>query len=200
MRTLRQLIALAILACLFSPAMAHDLKEHMEKSKARIQIFEEGKTQFRDAQIFDQTGATLNFVSDLTSGKRFVITSFYTSCESYCPVYHALFQSLQSEFPKHGLADVQLISVSVDPVRDDVDALSKLASELEIKSGWTLVSGEPREMQGLVRSLGFPRGVPEDHPPMFLVGDKTGRIVRILEIPEIENIINLFAQTENQGE
>jgi protein SCO1 len=178
--------AMVVLLLAAPPIRAHDVNG----SDQIPQVFEEEPVIIYDAPVFDQNGRDMNFLSDAIGEKSIVLTFFYARCPTFCPAYHAVFQSLQAEIKKSDVKNVRLISVSIDPQNDSKKVLKELAGKLEANGDWLMISGSPKEMQILLKSLGLPRGKPEDHPPMFLVGNpKSGKLTRYVQIPQIDDIL-----------
>lgn len=79
---------------------------------------------FADVPLLDQDGRELRLKDDLV-GDRIVVMGFvYTSCTTVCPVISAILQKLQKQLGERAGGDVQLISLSIDPLRDTPSAFT----------------------------------------------------------------------------
>jgi protein SCO1/2 len=121
-----------------------------------------------DVTVVDQNGTKRRFFTDLVKGRTVVINFIYTSCTTVCPTMGATFVRLQELL---GRRDVALISVSVDPLTDTPQRLSAWSRRLDARPGWTLVTGEKREVDKLLKALGVFTPDRVSHTPTVLVGD-----------------------------
>ena len=127
-------------------------------------------TRIPDAQVFDQNGRQLNFYSDLIKGKTVAINFIFTTCTTICPPLTATFRRVQQEAAARGM-DVQLISVSVDPVTDTPERLRDYAAKFKAGPGWTFVTGDKALVDSILASLGAAVSNKNDHTPMILIGN-----------------------------
>ena len=131
-------------------------------------------SQIPDSQVLDQNGKRLNFYSDLIKDKTVAINFIFTTCTNICPPLTATFRRVQQELGKTG-PNVTLISVSVDPTIDTPQRLHDFAAKFNAGPGWTFVTGEKAEIDGLLKALGVAVAYKNDHTPLILIGnDKTG--------------------------
>jgi cytochrome oxidase Cu insertion factor (SCO1/SenC/PrrC family) len=127
-------------------------------------------TKIPDAQVFDQNGKQLNFYSDLIKGKTVAINFIFTTCTTICPPLTATFRRVQQDAAARGL-DVQLISVSVDPVTDTPERLRDFAAKFKAGPGWTFVTGDKAVVDSVLAALGAAVSDKNDHTPMILIGN-----------------------------
>jgi protein SCO1/2 len=106
-----------------------------------------------DVNVVDQNGRPLHFYRDLISQKVVVLAFFFTRCQDACPtVAHTLIH-LQTALGDRLGREVSFVSVSIDPKHDTPEALAAWAKKYDIKTGWTLVTGRPDEMNRLIHSF-----------------------------------------------
>jgi cytochrome oxidase Cu insertion factor (SCO1/SenC/PrrC family) len=128
-----------------------------------------------DATVYNQNGRRLNFYTDLVKGKVVAINFIFTTCTTICPPLTATFRRVQSELGAHAGRDVELISVSVDPVTDTPERLFDFAAKFKAGPGWTFVTGDQAEIDSLLRAFGVAVANKNDHTPTILIGnDATG--------------------------
>src|SRR5689334_15702143 len=127
-------------------------------------------TRIPDAQVFDQDGRQLNFYKDLIKGKTVAINFIFTTCTTICPPLTATFRRVQQETAARGV-DVQLISVSVDPVTDTPERLRDYAAKFKAGPGWTFVTGDKAMVDSVLAALGAAVSNKNDHTPMILIGN-----------------------------
>jgi cytochrome oxidase Cu insertion factor (SCO1/SenC/PrrC family) len=134
---------------------------------------------FPDVELLDQDGRKVNFYTDLVRGKTVAINFIFTTCTTICPPLGATFARVQKELGERVGRDVQLISVSVDPLTDTPERLKAWGAKFKAGPGWTLVTGTKPQVDELLRSLGAGVASPADHTPAVLVGnDATGQWTR----------------------
>jgi len=123
-----------------------------------------------DAEVSDQNGNALNFYSDLIKGKVVAINFIFTTCTTICPPLTATFRRVQEDAKARGL-DVQLISVSVDPVTDTPERMRDFASKFKAEPGWAFVTGDRAQIDSVLKALGAAVSNKNDHTPMILIGN-----------------------------
>ena len=103
--------------------------------------------QLIDFSLTDRTGRSVT-QSDLT-GKILVVDFLYTSCSLTCPVVNrcmAQIQQLTTNQP-----DVKLVSLTVDPRDDTVDALAKYSERFGADTNrWLLLTGDKATLYDLI--------------------------------------------------
>jgi protein SCO1 len=124
-----------------------------------------------DTAVLDQNGRKLNFYTDLVKGKTVIINFIFTTCTTICPPLTATFRRVQQELGERAGRDVHLISISVDPTIDVPERLKEFAAQFKAGPGWTFVTGNRLEIDGLLKALGAAVADKNDHTPMILVGN-----------------------------
>jgi len=123
-----------------------------------------------DVRVYDENGNALRFYSDLVKGKTVAINFIFTTCTTICPPLTATFRRVQQDLTERG-ADVRLISISVDPSVDTPERLHEFATKFKAGPGWTFVTGDPSQINSLLRVLGAAVADRNDHTPMVLIGN-----------------------------
>ncbi len=90
--------------------------------------------QIPDVFVRDQTGRTLRFYTDLVKGKTVAIDFIFTTCTTTCPLLSANFRKVQEGLAGSVARDVQLISISVDPLTDIPERLQAFAAERNVSA------------------------------------------------------------------
>jgi protein SCO1/2 len=164
-------IAMLLLAIV--PGRAHDMA-HMHQ-QATPQPLQQPAAMLPDVPVLDQDGKHLNFYSDLVRGRTVAIDLVYTSCTTFCPMLTANFRMVQQELGARIGKDVELISITIDPVTDTPAKLKEFSAQFEPGPGWTFVTGALPDIAKLLDKLGQPLGNPDDHTPLVLIhNDKIG--------------------------
>ena len=125
-----------------------------------------------DVELLDQHGRKVRFYSDLVRGKTVAVNFIFTTCTTVCPPLGATFARVQRELGERAVRDVQLISISVDPVTDTPERLKAWGEKFKAGPGWTLLTGEKSQVDELLRALAASSARREDHTPTVLVGNE----------------------------
>lgn len=139
-----------------------------------------------DVAVLDQDGRNHNFYADLIKDKVVIINFVFTTCRAICTLSGANFSKLQTLLGERLGHDVFLISISTDPETDSPEKLKTWSKRFKAKAGWILITGQPKEIDGLLRVLkgdGLDKGY--HVPSLFMVNDakKTHRRAYGLEEP-----------------
>jgi protein SCO1/2 len=117
-----------------------------ENSPPRL-ISPDHPRQLVDFSLTDRTGR--NVARSELGGKILVVDFLYTSCSLTCPVVNkcmAQIQELTTNQP-----DVKLISLTVDPRDDTVDALEKYGERFGADTNrWLLLTGDKTALYDLI--------------------------------------------------
>ena len=156
--------------------------------------------KFEKVVDFEFTNQDNKLINNATlKDKVYVLEFFFASCPTICPKMHKSMLKIQNEF--YGNPNFNLISVTIDPKRDTVEALKKYAEENNSTSknwhfltgdkdiiyefankGFKLYAGENEEVEG-----GF------DHSGLFALVDKDGFIrSRTVTTGENENPLKFY--------
>ena len=145
-----------------------------------------------DVAVVDQDGRRLRFHTDLVRGKTVAINFIFTTCVTVCPPLAATFRRVQQTLGARA-ADVQLISVSVDPVTDTPERMKAFLAKFKAAPGWSFVSGEKHDIDALLKALGAFAADKNDHTPMLLVGnDAAGHWTRTYGLAKPSEIIKVI--------
>lgn len=140
-----------------------------------------------DAALVDQNGAPISL--GVYRGHRVALTFIYTRCPlpEFCPLMDRHFASVQKTIASTpALADVRLISVTLDPAFDTPAVLKPYAKRRGADPKvWSFVTGEPAE----VNRFGSQLGIYIEHNPQnptdithnlrTVVIDTEGRLVKV---------------------
>lgn len=134
-----------------------------------------GLSRIPDVELVDQHGQPVNFYSDLVQGKVVAMNFIFTTCTTICSPMGAIFGKLQRDL---GDRDVQLISVSVDPVTDTPERLKAWSERFGAQPGWTLVTGDKTRVDELLKALQVFTPDFRDHSPTVLIGNDPAGVWR----------------------
>jgi len=110
---------------------------------------------FPNVILRTQDNKKVRFYDDLIKNKIVTINFFYAKCEGVCPLITANLVRVQKLLGKRVGRDVFMNSITLKP-EEDTPAMFKEYEEMHrIGPGWNLLTGEPKDIELLRRSLGF---------------------------------------------
>ncbi len=163
-------------AMLGPPALAHKGVDHTASTQPSTQArsrIPRSKLEIPDAHLLTQEGQPVRFYSDMVRGKTVAINFIYTNCAVTCPVLGLNFVALNKRLGERAGKDVFLISVSVDPVADTPAKLKAWGEKIGAGKGWTLLTGDKREVDQVLKSLEVYVADKQDHTSFILMGNET---------------------------
>ncbi|WP_350598350.1 SCO family protein [Pseudomonas sp. 65/3-MNA-CIBAN-0223] len=170
------LLTLGLLAAGIGQAMAHSADEHAgHDMPARSATSESAQVKFADVALVDQTGKAVRLEPDLVSNKIVVMSFIYTSCTTVCPVVSSIMGKVQKQLGARVGTEVQLVSISIDPQRDDAKRLNEYARSFQNGPGWSWLTGSTQSVAETLKGLGTFNGDLKSHAPLILVGDGNSR-------------------------
>lgn len=125
-----------------------------------------------DVQVTDHEGRRLRFGSELVKGRTVLVNFIFTGCTSVCSPLTAIMKETQAQLTAAGKADVQIVSVTVDPLNDTPERLRAYAAGIGAGGPkWRFVTGSRASIDAILKGFGVPLGGNlEDHTPMVFVG------------------------------
>ena len=144
-----------------------------------------------DARLIDSRGVERRFVQDI-AGDRVVVLSFmFTTCETLCPVTNAILAALQARLDVETLANVVIVSVSIDPVRDDLSRLARSAAAFGAGDHGLFVGGAGADR--VSSAFGMRPADIAFHDPVVFVGRADLELfTRSLALPEPEALLQMI--------
>ena len=150
------------------------------------------KLSIPEAQVLDQDGRTQKFYADLVKDKVVIINFIFTTCKVTCPLSGANFSKLQTLLGERLGRDIFLISVSTDPATDSPEKLKAWGERFKAKAGWTLITGESKEVARLLRALKGDGLDKEYHvPALYMVNDAKRTHRRVFGLEDPARVIKL---------
>ena len=105
-----------------------------------------------DASWTNDAAATVKLAA--LRGKPVVLAMFFAQCEYACPVLVNDIKRLLATMPETARAGVQVVLVSFDTARDTPEALKAFRERMTLDAQWTLLRGQPTDVQELAMLLG----------------------------------------------
>lgn len=144
-----------------------------------------------DTAFVDQSGQPLALT--WLDGRTSVVTFVYTRCPlpEFCPAIDSRFRALQQEIARASagseLAEVRLLSVTIDPAFDTPDVLKAHSARLEAQpETWRFVTAAPDAIAAFGRQFGLDvrqngTGAADiEHNLRTIILDRNRRIVEML--------------------
>ncbi|NOT29089.1 MAG: SCO family protein [Planctomycetes bacterium] len=150
------------------------------------------RARIPDVVLLDQDGREVRFYSDLVRGKRVLMNAIYTTCSGTCPAQTSIFTSVQRHLKQRPeLADVQLISVSLDPLQDRPARLKEFAEKYGAQPGWAFLTGSKENVQAVLEAMDLYAAVPEQHTPICALGNEpTGVWMKLVNLATPDEIVS----------
>ncbi|MEQ8766926.1 MAG: SCO family protein [Planctomycetota bacterium] len=149
------------------------------------------ETDIPDVELVDQHGRTHRFYSDLIQGKLVLMNAIYTSCAGTCPMQTSIFSSVQKHLGDRVGQDVQMISVSLDPLNDKPSRLKMFAEKYGAKPGWIFLTGDKEDVRIALEAMDLYAPNPEDHTPICALGnDDTGVWMKLINLSSPDEIVS----------
>ena len=137
-------------------------------------------------------GRQLRFYTDLLQGKVVLINSFFSSCTDSCPAMAGTLARVQDWLADRLGKEVNIISISVDPVSDTPPVLKQYAQRFKARPGWSFLTGNPRDVNLVLQKLGQYVDAREDHLNVFIIGnERTGLWKKAFGLARPGDIINV---------
>lgn len=188
-------IACLIGALAGGAAMAHDMHQHQGAAPAPGAVTVRGL----DTTLLDQDGRAVHLKRDVIGRKIVVVDFVYTSCTTVCPMASAMFADLQTRLGDRVGRDVELITITVDPVRDTPAQLKAHALKFQTGPGWTWLTGSPVAVNDVLKGMGAYAADFTQHPLMVLVGDgATGGWTRFSGLPDPQRLAEHVRRLDQQ--
>lgn len=148
------------------------------------------QVKLKDLELITQDGETVRFVSDVIGDHIVVMDFVYTTCTTVCPVLSAVLGQVQGKLGDRQGKEVVLVSVTVDPIRDNPQRLKAYAAKHKAGEGWVWLTGPKTAVDDVLDGLGAYAPDFENHPAMVLVGDgRTGEWSRFFGFPSADRLM-----------
>ncbi|HEX3584656.1 MAG TPA: SCO family protein [Candidatus Angelobacter sp.] len=144
-----------------------------------------------DIEVVNQDGRHVRFNSEVVEGRIAIVTGFFTTCSSMCPITQEKLSQVAKLLGSRLGKDVVIVSVSVDPQNDTPDRMKDWGEKFHIGPGWTLLTGNPAEVDTLLKSLGLSVPLPQRHQSALMVGSTASGWVRISSWASAEKLVKL---------
>ncbi len=132
---------------------------------------EKARSYFTDLPVIAQDGIERRFFSDILDNKVVLIYLFFTNCDGTCPVINQKLASVQTLLGDLLGDRINLISITTDPTHDTPSVVKGYSENFSPRSGWLFLTGEPGNIETIVRKLGHDSPDPKTHVTYLMVGN-----------------------------
>ena len=172
-RSHSRLIALGLAAALLTggraPAADTPAKDHCAAA-AKPSPFRRSQAEYAlpEVTLRDQAGRPVP-IRDLERVSGPLAVNFiFTTCTTICPVMTATFAQMRRELGPE--ADrIRLVSISIDPEHDSPAVLAGYAERFGAPSTWSFLTGNPKEVEQVLRSFDAWSASKTGHRPITLL-------------------------------
>ena len=126
-----------------------------------------------DIALVDQGGRATTLREAIGTDKPVLVNFIFTTCTTICPVMSAGMSQLLSNLGTRR-DEVRIVSISIDPERDTVDALRAYAARYHAAPSWRFLTGTSASVEAAQRAFGSYRGGKNNHAPGTFVRPATG--------------------------
>jgi protein SCO1/2 len=121
-----------------------------------------------DIPLIDQAGRATTLSSVLDTEQPVLVNFIFTTCTTVCPIMTRSFAQLRETLgPERD--SVRLVSISIDPEQDTVEALRAYGERYGAGEGWRLLTGSREAVVAAQRAFGAYRGDKMSHTPATYV-------------------------------
>lgn len=133
-------------------------------------------------------------------GRWSAVQLMFAGCSAVCPLQGALFADLQAALAAAQQRNVQLLSLSIDPLADDPAALGAWLKRFGAQAQWQAASPLPAELDRMLDALGRQGIAPGDrHSAQVMLFDPQARMVwRTGDLPPPDEVLAALRALQRQ--
>jgi len=171
-------VVMLLLACLafFAPPQAFAGETSESDPHAHHKKMMSESTYRRTLHEYDlgdigvtKADAVETMLDDLMSREKPVMVHFiFTTCTTICPVQAATFAQVQRQLGDEA-AEVQMVSVSIDPEYDTPERLAEYAKKFHAGPQWDFITGTSEQMIAVQKAFDAYEGNKMNHRPLTLI-------------------------------
>ncbi len=162
--------------------MTYYYKVSREQPKT-LPVLGEGDHRVRSFSFTDQNGKTVT--NEDVKNKIYVVEYFFTTCKGICPKMNENMTTVFKAF--RGNKDVMILSHTVDPLKDTVQAMKEYSLRFDADpTQWLFLTGDKKELYDMARYSYLVTAADDTatvdiqsdfiHTDRFVLVDKTGHI------------------------
>ncbi|HYP25665.1 MAG TPA: SCO family protein [Blastocatellia bacterium] len=152
---------------------------------------------FPNTELLTQDNKPVRFFDDLMKGKVVMINFAFTTCTGVCSPMTANLAKVQEYLGDRVGRDINMITISVDPLIDTPEVLRKYAAGFKVKPGWYFLTGKKDNVDQVLKKLGGYVTEKDKHSGVLIVGNvETGEWSKMFAMSnpsEIANVVRKIA-------
>lgn len=153
---------------------------------------------FTDVELVNQDGKPRRLYSDLMKDRVVIINAFFTTCTSICPPMTANLSKVQNWLGDRLGKEVQMLSISVDPLTDTPPRLKDYAQKFGARPGWYFLSGKKANVEFALHKLGQFVEEKNDHTGIIIIGNlRTGLWKKAFGLAKPDELIKVVESVVN---
>ncbi|MFH1027317.1 MAG: SCO family protein, partial [Pseudomonadota bacterium] len=150
MNLLKTMICVALLFCALAiPSQAATALPGAKDSDAARRAY------FTDLKVISNEGRELRFYSDILRDKTVLISFYYLDCGTVCPLQNKVLAELQNLLGERLGKDILVLSISVDPARDNPELVKAYARSWNARAGRLFLTGSKLNVDWINYKLGY---------------------------------------------
>ncbi|MFZ6692224.1 SCO family protein [Undibacterium sp. SXout20W] len=139
-----------------------------------------------DFGVTDHTGKHASF-RQILHGHISLVQLIFTSCSNVCPIQGATFSQLQELIPAAHRSKVQLLSITIDPLNDNPEALAAWLKQFNPQPMWKALRPDIKAIDTVRQLLNQNKTDVNSHLSEVLLVDASSKLVwRSSELPSSE--------------
>jgi cytochrome oxidase Cu insertion factor (SCO1/SenC/PrrC family) len=133
---------------------------------------EKARNYFTNLELVSQDGERLRFYDDVLKDQVVVISFIYTNCPGACPLMTRNLTLVRDLLGPEVASRIRFVSLSLDPLRDTPAAMKAFAETHDAdQPDWLFLTGNPENVDAVVRRLGQYAENLEAHSTLLLAAD-----------------------------
>jgi cytochrome oxidase Cu insertion factor (SCO1/SenC/PrrC family) len=149
-----------------SEASASHVKAENKKSET-----DTAAAYFPNLELLTQDNKSVRFYDDLLKGKIVLINFLFTTCKGVCSPMTANLAKVQKYLGERVGKEVVMLSISVDPETDTPPVLKKYSDSFHVQPGWYFLTGDKKNVDGVLAKLGGYVAEKQQHSSVLLIGN-----------------------------
>jgi protein SCO1/2 len=106
-----------------------------------------------NVELITHEGKKVHFYDDLVKDKKVAINLIQASCPDLCPLITANLVQVKKRLADRVGRDIFFYSVTIEPEKDTPEVLKEYAEKFGVGPGWLFLTGKPKDIERLRRSL-----------------------------------------------
>ncbi|MFN8005400.1 MAG: SCO family protein [Acidobacteriota bacterium] len=175
--------------------LAQTMREAAAKPPASTTPANLAARYFPNTTLLTEDGRTVRFFDDLLAGKTVLINFMFATCTGVCSPMTANLVKVQTALGSRVGRDIQMLSLTVDPLIDTPATLKRYAESFHVQPGWHFLTGKKEDMDTVLAKLGGYVTDKNQHNNLLIIGNvATGEWVKVFALSKPEEIAKVALQ------